>query len=90
MTQNHTFEIFSADCPLCKSVDIMKNPECSQVVYDVNRTDEETTSKMEKYEIKSVPTIIVDGKYKVEGVPDFPMRCSDELFNRLEKDYKLN
>jgi len=35
----------------------MKNPECSQIVYDVNRTDEETKSKMEKYEIKSVPTI---------------------------------
>jgi glutaredoxin len=86
MAQNHTFEIFSAGCPLCKNIEIIKNVGCTQVVHDVNKIDEETKSKMKKYGIKAVPTIVIDGKYKVEGVPDFPMRCGDELFKRLEKD----
>ncbi|MHB8603459.1 MAG: thioredoxin family protein [Nitrosotalea sp.] len=89
MTQNHTFEIFSANCPLCKNIEIIKNPECTQIIHDVNSMDKETEAKMEKYRIKSVPTIIVDGKYKVVGVPDFSMRCSDDLFKRLEKDYRI-
>lgn len=72
MTQNHTFEIFSANCPLCRNIEIIKNPGCTQVVHDVNKTDEETKSKMKKYGIRAVPTIIVDGKYKVEGVQVFP------------------
>ena len=89
MTQNHTFEIFSANCPLCKNIEIIKNPECTQIIHDVNSTDKETKTKMEKYGIKAVPTIVVDGKYKVVGVPDFSMRCGDELFRRLEKDYRI-
>lgn len=89
MTQNHTFEIFSANCPLCKNIEIMKNQGCTQVIHDVHNTDVETKTKMKKYGIKTVPTIVIDGKYKVEGVPDFPMRCGDELFKRLEKDYRI-
>lgn len=90
MTQNHTFEVFYANCPLCKNIEIIKNPTCTQVIHDVNSVDKETKSKMEKYGIKAVPTIVVDGKYKIEGVPDFPMCCSDDLFKRLEKDYRLD
>ncbi len=89
MTQNHTFEIFSADCPLCKNIEIIKNPGCTHIIHDVNHMDEETEAKMKKYEIKAVPTIVIDGKYKVVGVPDFPMRCGEELFKRLEKDYSI-
>lgn len=84
MTQNHTFEIFSAGCPLCKNIEIQKNPGCAKTVYDVNHMDKETQEKVKKYRIKAVPTIIVDGKYKVVGVPDFPMVCDKELFKRLE------
>lgn len=89
MTQNHIFEIFSANCLLCKDIEIMKNAGCTQVIHDVNKTDEETKSKMKKYGIKAVPTIVIDGKYKVEGVPDFSIRCGDELFKKLEKDYRI-
>jgi len=89
MTQNHTFEIFSANCSLCKNIEIIKNPGCTQVIHDVDHVDEETKVKMKKYGIKAVPTIVIDGKYKVVGMPDFSMRCSDELFKRLEKDYKI-
>jgi len=83
------FEIFSADCPLCKNIEILKNPECVQKIYDVNHIDKETEAKMKKYGIKAVPTIVIDGKYKVVGVPDFSMRCGDDLFKRLEKDYRI-
>jgi len=89
MTQNHTFDIFTVDCPLCKNIEILKNPECTQKIYDVNQMDKETQEKMKKYGINAVPTIVVDGKYKVVGVPDFPMRCNDDLFKRLEKDYRI-
>lgn len=89
MTQNHTFEIFSANCALCKNIEIIKNPECTQIIHDVNSVDKETKAKMEEYGIKAVPTIVVDGKYKVVGVPDFSMRCSDDLFRRLDKDYRV-
>lgn len=90
MTQNHIFEIFSANCPLCKNIEIIKNPECTKIIHDINKMDEETKAKMGKYRIKAVPTIVVDGKYKVEGVPDFSIRCGDELFRKLEKDYRLD
>ncbi len=88
MTQNHIFEIFSAGCPLCKDIEIRKNPGCTQKVYDVSHADKETESKMKEYGIKAVPTIVIDGKYKVVGVPDFPMVCGEELFKRLE-DYTM-
>ena len=89
MTQNHTFDIFTANCPLCQNIEIIKNPGCTQIIHDVNRMDKETKAKMKEYEIKAVPTIVVDGKYKVVGVPGFSMRCSDDLFRRLEKDYRM-
>ncbi|MBI1828651.1 MAG: thioredoxin family protein [Thaumarchaeota archaeon] len=89
MIQSHTFEIFSANCPLCKNIEIIKNPECTQIIHDVNSMDKETKAKMEKYGINAVPTIVVDGKYKVVGVPDFSMRCGYDLFKRLEKDYRI-
>lgn len=37
----------------------------------------------------AVPTVVVDSRIKVEGVPDFPWFRSDELFARLEGKYPL-
>lgn len=90
MTENHTFETFSARCSLCKNIEIIKNPECTHIIHDVDHMDEETKIKMKKYGIKAVPTIVVDGKYKIVGRPDFSIRCSKELFKKLEKDYHLD
>ena len=89
MTQNHTFEIFSANCPLCKSIEITKNQGCTQIIHSIKSMYKESKAKMEKYGINAVPTIVIDGKYKVVGVPDFSMRCGDDLFKRLEKDYRI-
>lgn len=86
---NHTFEIFSASCLLCKNIGIRKNPGCTKTVYDVTHMDKETEEKMKKYGIKAVPSVVVDGKYKVVGVPDFPMVCGEELFKRLQKNHSI-
>ena len=87
MTQNHAFEIFSANCPLCKNIEIRKHEGCSQKIYDVNNMTEEIREKVKKYQITAVPTVIIDGKYKVVGMPDFPLVCGEDLFKKLEKEY---
>jgi hypothetical protein len=89
MSEKHTFEIFSANCPLCKNIEIRKHEGCSQKVYEVNNMTAEIKEKMEKYRIKAVPTTVIDGKYKVVGIPDFPLVCGEDLFKRLEKEYSL-
>jgi hypothetical protein len=89
MTENHTFEIFSANCPLCKNIEIRKHEGCSQTTYDVNSMTEEIREKMEKYGIKAVPTTVIDGKYKIIGIPEFPLVCGEDLFKKLQKEYSL-
>jgi Thioredoxin domain len=93
LKQHHTIEIFSANCPLCKhitdDIQIGKCEGCKQVVYDVNNMTEETKSRMKYYEVKAVPTTIIDGEIKVVGIPDFPWICSEDLYKKLKKDYPL-
>ena len=36
--------------------------------------------KMKEYDVKAVPTTIIDGKIKVVDIPDFPWICGDDLF----------
>jgi glutaredoxin 3 len=76
MKQHHTIEIFSANCPLCKhiieDIEIGRCEGCMQIVYDLNNITEEIKTKMKNYGIRAVPTTIIDGSIKVEGIPDFP------------------
>lgn len=70
----HKFEIFTAGCVLCKSaIEILKNTisEKSEFVeYNLqNPIQEDTQEKINKYEIKVVPSIIVDEKHKFIGIP---------------------
>lgn len=89
MVERHTFEIFSANCPLCKNIEVRKQEGCSQKVYDVNNMTAEIREKMTKYGITAVPTTVIDGKYKVVGIPDFPLVCGEDLFKKLQKEYLL-
>ncbi|MDE1766871.1 MAG: thioredoxin family protein [Thaumarchaeota archaeon] len=89
MTENHTFEIFSANCPLCRNIEIRTHEGCNQTTYDVNNMTAEIREKMEKYGIKAVPTTVIDGKYKIVGTPDFPLACGEDLFKKLQKEYSL-
>jgi hypothetical protein len=51
---------------------------------------EDVKSKMKKYGVKAVPTTIIDGEIKVVGIPDFPWICGDELYTKLEQDYRMS
>jgi len=92
--QHHTIEIFSSNCPLCKHVtdviEIGRCQGCKQIVYDINDMSNEIKVKMKNYDVTAVPTIIIDGKFKVVGIPDFPWICEDELYRKLEREYPLN
>ncbi len=44
---------------------------------------------MRDYEVTSVPTIIIDGKIRIVGIPNFPWFCSDDFYRVLEKEYPL-
>src|SRR5712691_4626961 len=91
--QHHTIEIFSANCYLCKhlvdEIQIGKCDGCVQVIYDMNNTTDEIKTKMKEYDVNSVPTTIIDGKIKIEGVPNFPWICSDDLYERLKREYPM-
>lgn len=93
MQQHHIIEIFSANCPLCKHVtdviEVGKCQGCTQLIYDVNIINDKTKTKMQQYDISSVPTTIIDSKIKVVGIPDFPWICDDDLYKKLEKEYPL-
>jgi hypothetical protein len=45
--------------------------------------------KRKLYKITAVPTIVVDGRIKVVGVPDFPWFCGDDFYRFLEKNFPL-
>ncbi|MFX1307784.1 MAG: thioredoxin family protein [Promethearchaeota archaeon] len=71
----HKFEIFSAGCELCKNaIEILRNnicEECEIIEYNLkDPIQEEIKKKIKKYEIKAVPSIIVDEEYKIIGIPD--------------------
>lgn len=93
MKQHHKIEIFSAECPLCKqiidTIEIGKCEGCSLTTYDVNNMTEEIKVKMKDYGVKAVPTVIIDGKIKVLGIPDFPWICGEDLYKKLRKEYPL-
>jgi hypothetical protein len=92
--QHHTIEIFSANCLLCKhiveDVEIGRCKGCKQIVYDVNNMTKHIKTKMKNYDIKAVPTTIIDGKIRIVGIPDFPWICGEELFKKLKHYYPVN
>ena len=86
-------EIFSANCPLCRhiieDIQVGKCEGCNQMVYDINNITDDIELKLRDYCVKSVPTTIIDGKIKIVGIPDFPWMCSEDLYEKLKKDYPL-
>ena len=93
MRQHHTIEVFSANCPLCKhitdTIEIGKCEGCSMTIYDVNQMTEEIKVKMKDYDVKAVPTTVIDGKIKVVGIPDFPWICGEDLYKKLREEYSM-
>lgn len=68
-------EVFIAGCPICdetvKLINEIKCCCCDVKVYDIKQQcdTKECLNKADEYGIKSVPTIVVDGKIAIEGKP---------------------
>ena len=68
----HKVEIFSADCPICReTIEMVKSSDCcknSEIVVHKCEGDECCTPA-KNYKIRTVPSIVVDGKLAIEGRP---------------------
>lgn len=89
----HTIEVFTGGCPLCRKtleiVEVGKCASCVLIERDLEAEFEAHAELGRRYGVRAVPTIVVDGRIKVEGVPDFPWFCGDEFFAWLERNYPL-
>jgi len=65
MKRNRVFEVFVAGCPLCneavKRVRALACPSCDVKVLDL-RTDREARDAAERYGVRRVPAVAIDGK----------------------------
>ncbi len=56
-------EVFTAGCPLCdptlQLIQEMVCPDCEVIVHDLR---DEGTEKIQRYGIKTVPAVVVDGR----------------------------
>lgn len=56
-------EVFTAGCPVCEPAVQMVNevacPDCEITVYNLNET---ATDRVERYGIKTLPSVVVDGQ----------------------------
>jgi len=86
-------EVFTDDSPVCREVldlvEIGKCAKCELVERNLAREPAAHSEAVARYGIRILPTIVVDGRFKVEGKPDFPWVCSDELLRLLEERYPL-
>lgn len=52
--------------------------------------DEEIKKKLLDYDIAAVPSIVIDGRIKVVGLPKFPWFYGEEFYKFLEERYPLS
>ncbi|MEM4641950.1 MAG: thioredoxin family protein [Candidatus Caldarchaeum sp.] len=87
----HRLELFISDCPLCRKtramIELGKCAGCSFTVHDLSKNFNAVEELVKKYQIRSVPTLIIDGKIKIEGVPTFTFICDENLYRILEEKY---
>ena len=86
-------EVFTDDGPLSREVldliEIGKCGKCELVEWNVRRDSEAHREAAARYGVRTLPTIVIDGRIKVEGKPDFPWVCSDDFYRMLEERYPL-
>ena len=63
--------------------------DCELIERNVTEDPEAHDDVVKRYGIRTVPTIVIDGRIKVEGIPDFPWVCGDEFYRMLELQYPL-
>lgn len=89
----HRIEVFTGDCPLCREaldlVEAGKCGTCELVVRNLSREPDAHRDVRRRYNVRAVPTIVIDGRIKIEGMPDFPWICDDDFYRRLEARYPM-
>jgi predicted DsbA family dithiol-disulfide isomerase len=48
---------------------------------------DEIKQRMKNYDVRAVPTTIIDGEIKVVGIPEFPWICGEDLYKKLKAEY---
>lgn len=88
----HRIQIFNGGCGLCKkTIDIVEVGKCKDCKMEViNATGTDNDEVMKRYDITAVPSIVIDGRIKVVGLPQFPWFCGDEFYKMLETNYPLS
>ncbi len=85
----HTIMVFSAGCPLCQSVvdeiEAGKCAGCRMIVHNIA----ESVPLARKYDVRVVPTVIIDDEVKIEGRPEIPFVCSNETYAHFKRHYPL-
>lgn len=87
----HVLEFFSGGCPLCTGfqadIEVGKCGPCQLDVVDVK--EPAAKPRMKQYGVRVVPTLVIDGKIKVEGRLTEPWICGDDFYAMLEEKYPL-
>jgi len=90
---NNLLELFVGGCPLCSRARELyilgKCAGCRLVIRDLTRPKEEDLAKAKEYRIRAVPTLVINGRIRVTGVPEGPFLCSPETYRELERLYSF-
>ena len=74
MANKRKVEIFSADCPICReAIDTVKQNACSScdvIVLDMKNS--EVAQRAKSLGIRSVPSVVINGKLASMGGIDLP------------------
>ena len=85
----HRIEVFTGNCPLCQEVvdeiEAGKCAGCQLIVHNIA----ESSVLAKKYQVKVVPTVIIDDEVKIEGKPDIPFVCSEDTYTHFREHYPL-
>ncbi len=89
----HRIEVFTGDCPLCRevltAVEVGKCAACKLTERNLAQDFTSHEDAVREYDVRSVPTIVIDSRIKVVGKPEFPWMCGDEFYKFLERHYPL-
>jgi hypothetical protein len=90
----HRLELFVGGCPHLRGGAEGGNggevAGCSLEVYDLTKRYEELAAKLKQYRIRCVPTLVIDGRIKLEGKPEFVLICDEEMYRFLEERYSTD
>lgn len=70
-------------------VEVGKCASCVLAERNLATEDLLVLRKAKEFDVRVVPTIVIDGKIKVEGKPDFPWICGEEFYAMLEAKFPV-